>query len=215
MTLARRALSVAVGVSVTLASLWLVAAVNTPPPHPPEQHAPPTHPITVAPAPHPPHTRHTAEVPDTPTHVAREIAPTPQIEPARLPKFGDQHPAHDLGPALAGLGGLGLDLGPLPAMEEPPETGQVPDTPARPLRRPPAPYPPRAQRRGIEGEVVLRLRVDRDGRVVDAVVVSADPPGVFDEAALAAARRYVYRPALLRGEALPSTVEQRVVFQLR
>lgn len=215
MTVVRRAGAVLVGASVTLASLWLVATVNRPPPHPPEQPAAPVRTVTVAPAPKPPTARHVADLPEPPTHAAREAAPSPQLEPARLPTFGERHAPHDLGPALAGLGGLGLDLGPLPAIDGGSDEEPIPDTPARALRLAPARYPPHARRRGIEGEVVVRLRIDESGHVVDAVVVSAEPPGVFDRAAIAAARRYVFRPAELRGAALPSTIEQRMVFRLR
>lgn len=49
-------------------------------------------------------------------------------------------------------------------------------------------YPDLAARRGIEGTVVLDFALTAQGRVRDARIVSADPAGVFDAAALAALR---------------------------
>jgi protein TonB len=54
-------------------------------------------------------------------------------------------------------------------------------------------YPEEARRRGEEGRVAVRFTVDRSGRVVDAVIVTASGSTLLDEAAL----------ALLREAALP------------
>jgi len=56
-----------------------------------------------------------------------------------------------------------------------------------------ATYPPEAREAGVEGFVVVRYDVDREGRVVNARVVEATPPGVFEEAALAAVTRWRFR----------------------
>lgn len=61
-------------------------------------------------------------------------------------------------------------------------------------------YPAVAKADGIEGVVVVRYGVSADGRVVDARVDSAHPPGMFEEAALAAVRSWHYNPALKGGE---------------
>jgi protein TonB len=61
-------------------------------------------------------------------------------------------------------------------------------------------YPPEAKARGVEGVVVVRYGVAPDGRVINARVDSADPAGVFEDAALAAVRSWRYRPALKDGE---------------
>lgn len=55
-------------------------------------------------------------------------------------------------------------------------------------------YPDLAARRGIEGTVVLDFALTADGRVRDARIVSADPAGVFDAAALAALRGWRFAP---------------------
>lgn len=55
-------------------------------------------------------------------------------------------------------------------------------------------YPPLARGRGMEGEVLLGFTIDPNGRVVDPHVVSADPPGTFERAALAAAAKWRFEP---------------------
>lgn len=69
-------------------------------------------------------------------------------------------------------------------------------------------YPPSAKAAGIEGHVVVAYDVTVEGRVVNAVVAEAEPPGVFNEAALAAVRSWRFRPQLLRGE--PAEAPDRV-----
>ena len=66
----------------------------------------------------------------------------------------------------------------------------------------PAPdYPQRALARGLEGWVLVSFTIAETGAVVDATVVEADPPVVFDAAALRAIARYRYRPQLVGGVA--------------
>ena len=55
-------------------------------------------------------------------------------------------------------------------------------------------YPDLAARRGIQGRVLLEFALGADGRVRDARIVSADPAGVFDAAALAALRGWRFAP---------------------
>ena len=63
-------------------------------------------------------------------------------------------------------------------------------------------YPAEARADGVEGRVVVRYDVTREGRVVNAAVVSAEPSGVFEAAALAAVSTWRFRPAVARGEAV-------------
>ena len=51
-------------------------------------------------------------------------------------------------------------------------------------------YPIMAQRRKLEGQVVVQFTIQPDGSVASPRVVSADPEGVFDEAAIVAASRW-------------------------
>ncbi len=66
-------------------------------------------------------------------------------------------------------------------------------------------YPEAARQAGIGGVVGLELTIGPDGRVTDAKVLRAAGFG-FDEAALAAARKFRFRPATQSGQPIASTV---------
>lgn len=70
-------------------------------------------------------------------------------------------------------------------------------------------YPARARARGIEGWVDVAFTVDPTGRVTDARVLSAQPAGTFDEAALDAVGRWRYAPV-----PAPQDANVRLRFQL-
>ncbi len=53
-------------------------------------------------------------------------------------------------------------------------------------------YPRGAERRGLEGVVTVEFNIDASGSVTDVKVVSADQPGVFDEAAISAVSQWEY-----------------------
>lgn len=60
-------------------------------------------------------------------------------------------------------------------------------------RRPPH-YPALARRRGWEGTVQLRARIDRRGRVTEVEVLASAGKPVLDEAAIDAVRRWLFNP---------------------
>jgi len=76
-------------------------------------------------------------------------------------------------------------------------------------------YPPDALRAGVEGRVEIAFTVTETGAVRDVGVVASTPPGVFDEAALAAIERWRFRPRAVNGQpvALRSTATLR--FEVR
>ena len=77
-------------------------------------------------------------------------------------------------------------------------------------------YPKSAQRRSIEGEVVIEFNVGIDGRGSSAFIVEANPPGRFDSSALRYVNSFVYEPYRLNGT--PVEVERisvRIPFRLR
>ncbi|WP_353347757.1 TonB family protein [Oceaniserpentilla sp. 4NH20-0058] len=61
-------------------------------------------------------------------------------------------------------------------------------------------YPSQALARKIEGYVVVRLKVSKEGVVDDVEVVDADPKGVFEREAIRAAWRYKFKPKLVDGK---------------
>ncbi len=74
-------------------------------------------------------------------------------------------------------------------------------------------YPPDARDRGVEGDVLLLLSVDADGRVVDAVVdVGVD--ALLDLSALDAARKLRFSPATQAGQPVAVQVRYRFSFDL-
>lgn len=72
-------------------------------------------------------------------------------------------------------------------------------------------YPRRAAQRGIEGYVVLEFTVTQLGTVEDPIVIEAEPPGVFDSAAIAAALRFKYRPKMENGQPIAVTGVRNII----
>ena len=84
-----------------------------------------------------------------------------------------------------------------------------------PLVRATAPYPTRALRRGIEGFVELSFTVNESGKVVDPIVLYAEPEGFFERSALTSISKWQYSPAMDDGVAIPVyDVRQRIVFEI-
>jgi vitamin B12 transporter len=71
-----------------------------------------------------------------------------------------------------------------------------------------ATYPPEAEQAGLEGTVVLSLRIDAAGRVESAEVATGAGHG-FDEAATEAARRFEFEPAKRGGRPVPAKILYR------
>ena len=78
------------------------------------------------------------------------------------------------------------------------------DVPAQVLEKPPLVYPENPYLWKLRGSVRVRVFIGEDGGVDAVELVSADPPGHFEEAALAAARKLRYRPAEIRGQPVRS-----------
>jgi len=72
-------------------------------------------------------------------------------------------------------------------------------------------YPLRARATDTSGWVDLAFDVEADGSVTHVTVLGSDPKNIFDEAAVAAVRRWRYRP--VQRDGLP--VEQRAQLRIR
>ena len=79
---------------------------------------------------------------------------------------------------------------------------------------PPAPHPAALRERGIEGAVVLRVKVDVQGRAADVRLLAGSGWRLFDEAALQQVRACRFIPATQGGQAIDSWVEFPVRFAL-
>ncbi|MEO7701775.1 MAG: TonB family protein [Opitutus sp.] len=80
-------------------------------------------------------------------------------------------------------------------------------------KRVPPEYPLAMRRSGLRGEVLIEFTVDIEGRVRDAVVIRALNPG-FNEAALAAVRRWRFDPARVEGIPVLARMQQPITFSL-
>src|SRR5690606_33405232 len=63
-------------------------------------------------------------------------------------------------------------------------------------RTPPPRYPAAAIEQGIGGKVVLVVDVDANGRATAVEVERSEPAGVFDQAAIDAARQWTFKPEI-------------------
>lgn len=73
-------------------------------------------------------------------------------------------------------------------------------------------YPEEAKRKNIQGRVMFQIVVDENGFVVEAIVISAIPPGIFEEAARAAIMQWRYRPAKIRNRPIRVRMNTPVMF---
>jgi TonB family protein len=77
-----------------------------------------------------------------------------------------------------------------------------------------APYPPEAEKAGVQGNVVLKLTVDKEGNVTAAEVVEPAGNG-FDEAAQAAALKFKFKPATKDGVPFAAKIKYSYAFTLK
>lgn len=75
-------------------------------------------------------------------------------------------------------------------------------------------YPRRARQAKLEGYVTMQVDIRADGSVSDVEVIEADPPRLFDEAAMQAMQRWRFRPKMVDGEAQPQRAKQTIEFKL-
>lgn len=73
-------------------------------------------------------------------------------------------------------------------------------------------YPEEAKRKNIQGRVMFQIVVDENGFVVEAIVISAIPPGIFEESARAAIMQWRYRPAKIRNRPIRVRMNTPVMF---
>ena len=81
-----------------------------------------------------------------------------------------------------------------------------------PIESPGPRYPRRALRRGESGEVLLRIQVDARGVPSQVDVASSSGSRDLDRAAVAAARRWRFRPAMRDGSPVAGVVNVPIAF---
>lgn len=75
-------------------------------------------------------------------------------------------------------------------------------------------YPAAARRRGIEGEVLVRVAVGLDGRAERVEILHSSGSALLDKAAVEALERWRFEPARAAGQPVAATVEIPVTFRL-
>lgn len=130
--------------------------------------------------------------PDTP--VDERLEPPPEIPPPLPEPRNPPPPRPGQDPVTVTLnipdsGGFALeDVG----IQGPGSGDLVPIVRVAPL------YPGRASSRGMEGYVIVQFTVTATGTVTDAIVIESSD-SLFDRAALAAVRKFKYRPRVVDG----------------
>ncbi len=104
------------------------------------------------------------------------------------------------------------------AQGAPPDESAPVVTPPELLEFAQAPYPPEAEAQAIAATIELGITIGVDGLVEDAIVLTpAEGQAVglgFEQAAVEAAKRFVFTPATRDGEAIASRIRYRYVFEL-
>ncbi len=80
------------------------------------------------------------------------------------------------------------------------------------LTAPPPVYPPEAREALVEGQVKLQVRIGRDGRVIEAAVLSGDP--LLVDAAIESVKQWLFQPMVLNGVPVEATTQVEVNFTL-
>ncbi len=216
MKLGPRHVLVALMVSV-LANAVLLFALAAPPPSEapravPERPEVPFLPVSLPPERPPP------PEPRTRTEPARSTRATGARAEVRAPTLPSAFQDPAVGSLQAELGPLGRSVGSEERearREEPVREADTVEQPPRVLSRRLPRFPAEQEAEGTEGYVVLRILIDRSGQVAAVRVVSAQPPGVFDEAAKDAIRGWRFQPARDGGRPVPVWARQTLRFELR
>lgn len=147
--------------------------------------------------------------------VAAPPAPTP-VESAPEPPAAEAPPAAPVDPRPAPVAAPPAAPVPVATITSSVDltfyTARDLDVQPRALREIVPDYPADADRRRLSGKVRLQLKLEADGRVSDIGIVSASPPGVFDESALKAFRAARFAPAQKGGHPVRALVVIEVVY---
>jgi protein TonB len=121
------------------------------------------------------------------------------------------HETTGLGEALAALAQGGTDGNENDARDG---HGVGPRFAGRGLSNPPPRYPFAARRRGLEGRLVLRVRVSAAGDAESVSVIRSSGYRVLDMAAVRAIEKWHFLPADRAGKAVAGLIDVPVTFQL-
>lgn len=95
------------------------------------------------------------------------------------------------------------------------DSGALSDAhPLSPFRNTAPPYPRLARVQGWQGTVLVRAWVAPSGEVASIRVAESSGRSILDQAAAAAVQGWKFRPARRKGQAVASTVDVPITFQL-
>lgn len=154
---------------------------------------------------------HDAPAAAAPVVAADPFAALPHFD---LPSGGGSPSAHGAVAANAAGSGEGTGAGGHDHDDDAVYAASGVQVPARLVGSVVAQYPLGARADDVEGDVVVEVVLERDGRVIDARVSKPAGHG-FDDAALAAIRRYRFSPAQRGGHAVRVRMPWTVQFRLR
>ena len=75
-------------------------------------------------------------------------------------------------------------------------------------------YPTQAKSRKIEGYVIVRLEISKEGSVENVEVIEAKPKGIFEREVMRAAYRYRFKPKLADGKPVSQQATKTFEFSL-
>lgn len=155
------------------------------------------------------------------TRMARETFASRLVREARNSSASDLAAAHHW---LVEARAAGADESAIAAVEKDINAAQeattkanevVSSTSLRKLHHVDPAYPPVARSKDLSGWVDLELTVKTDGSIDDIVVTRADPPDIFDKAAIEAVRQWRYEPVQRDGKVVEQRTRLRIRFQLQ
>ena len=208
----RRALLISCAIHLALIGGYLASKLY----HPPDEVAytgrvikmttlPPPPPLSAAPPP-PVITAPNIAKPTIGTPV-----PVPDAQAPEQTIMTQQEIASSLTPIAAGSGS-GKDSLVIAAGDDNPGEGEFVyfEDPPAPVNAPPPAYPEMAREAQVQGTVILHVLVGKDGRVKDVKVKRS--VNLLDQAAMAAVRNWVFKPALSQNKPVAVWVEVPVNF---
>jgi len=116
-----------------------------------------------------------------------------------------------LAPGSSSAAGSGAIVPPVSPSPAPAPPAPVDVVPAKILKRA-TPVVTTDVPRKTKGFVVVRFEIGENGRVSNVAVIESTPPGVFDDAATTAVRKWIYEPRKENGVAVSSQAKARLVF---
>lgn len=93
------------------------------------------------------------------------------------------------------------------------EEGEV-DEDAKPLTRTAIPYPQRARELGIEGDLVVVILINSDGKVTSVEIISSPDQSIAKAARQTILSSWKFKPARNQGVPVKQRVKQKISFKL-